>query len=211
MTLEMIMNNCSLHDNIGMAHGETAEDVVTVGNILIANSEFKSNTGIKYSGNIKTGGNSVVITNTNVIDNALSIWGPSAGIEILGGNILIDHCSVSGNHYAEDGEAECGGIMVYENASVEIIDSTITKNEGISGGVYAEPGANLTIRNCSISDNYASKKGGAIFNEGNLTVIGGTIEGNHASIGGSIWNANHMTLMGVKLDEVVGPCPWGCV
>jgi hypothetical protein len=35
--------------------------------------------------------------------------------------------------------------------------------------------------------------------------IGGTVEGNQASIGGSIWNANHMNLMGLKLDGVVEP------
>jgi hypothetical protein len=209
--LELVMNNCSFHNNIGLARGETAADLIAVGNVLIANSEFRSNTGIKYGGAISTCGNSVVITNTNVTDNLLSIWGTSPGVDIQGGNILIDHCFVSGNHNVEDGKAECGGIMVCENASVEIANSIITQNEGIAGGIYAEPGANLTIRNCSISDNYASKKGGAIFNEGNLTVIGGTIEGNQASIGGSIWNANHMTLIGVMLDEVVEPCPWECV
>jgi hypothetical protein len=209
--LELIMNNCSFHNNTGMAHGEAASDIVAIGNVLIANSNFRSNTGIKYGSAVSTGGDFVVITNTNVTDNVLTIWGTSTGIEIQGGNVLIDHSLVSGNHYAEDGEAECGGIMVYENASVEIVDSTITNNEGIRGGIYVWPGANLTIRNCSISDNYASKKGGAIFNEGNLTVIGGAIEGNQASIGGSIWNANHMALKGVTLDEVVEPCPWECV
>jgi trimeric autotransporter adhesin len=137
--------------------------------------------------------------------------GASAGIIIHCGKFLIDHCLVSGNHNAEDGEAEYGGIMTGDGSNVEIVDSTITNNAGISGGVYVWPGTNLTIRNCSISDNYASKKGGAIFNEGNLTMVGGAIEGNQASIGGSIWNANHMTLKGVTLDEIVGPRPWECV
>jgi hypothetical protein len=209
--LEMIMNNCSFHNNLGMAYGETAGDVIAVGNVLIANSDFRSNSGIKYGGAISTGGYYVVITNTNVTDNVLNIWGPTPGIKIQGGNILIDHSLVSGNHNAGDGEAECGGIMVGEDSSVEIVDSAITQNEGIRGGIYAQTGTNLTIRNCNISDNYASKKGGAIFNEGNLTVIGGTIEGNQASIGGSIWNANHMALKGVTLDEVVEPQPWECV
>jgi hypothetical protein len=208
--LELIMNNCSFHNNIGLARGETASDLIAVGNVLIANSNFRSNSGIKYGGAISTGGDSVVITNTNVTDNVLTVWGSSTGINI-GGNILIDHCLVSGNHNAENGRSECGGIMTSENSSVEIVDSTITNNAGIRGGIYTWPGANLTIKNCSISDNYASKKGGAIFNEGNLTVIGGAIEGNQASIGGSIWNANHMTLKGVTLDEIVEPQPWECV
>jgi hypothetical protein len=202
--IELIMNNCSFHNNLEKARREAAGDIIAVGNTLIANSNFRSNRGIKYSGAISTGGNSVVITNTNVTDTSLTAWGSSAGVEIQGGNILIDHSSVSGNHYAEDGRAECGGIMVYENSSVEIVDSTITQNEGIRGGIYVWSNSNLTIRNCSISDNY-------VFNEGNLMVIGGAIEGNQASIGGSIWNANHMNLKGVTLDEIVEPQPWECV
>jgi hypothetical protein len=209
--LELIINNCSFHDNAATGWGEATSDAIAVGNTLIANSDFRSNSGIKYGSSISTGGNSVVITNTNVTDNVLTVWGPTPGIEIYGGNILIDHCLVSDNHNVENGKAECGGIMVCENASVEIVDSTITNNAGIRGGIYVWPGANLTIRNCNISDNSASKKGGAIFNEGNLTVIGGTIEGNRASIGGSIWNANHMALIDVTLDEVVEPQPWECV
>lgn len=206
--LEMIMSNCSFHDNTAIGWGETVADLMAVGNILISNSDFSSNTGMKYSGAISTGGNSVVITNTNITDNVLTVWGPTPGVDIQGGNVLIDHCLVSGNHYTEDGRDECGGILVGDNSSVEIVDSTITNNEGIRGGIYVDTSANSTIRNCSISGNYASKKGGAIFNEGNLTVIGGTIEGNKATIGGSIWNANHMTLIGLKLDEVVETCPW---
>jgi predicted outer membrane repeat protein len=203
--LEMVMINCTFHDNVAKGNSATISEVVAVGNVLIANSEFRSNQGEKYGGTISAGGDSVVITNTNIIDNAITIWGPSPGIKIYGGNVLIDHCVVSGNHNTEGGRADCGGIYVSENSSVEIVDSTITDNKGDVGGIYINSCANLTMAGCNISGNSASNKGGAIYNEGNLTLVGGEIKDNRASIGGSIWNANHMTITDVKIREVVEP------
>ena len=54
-------------------------------------------------------------------------------------NALIHNCSISGNHYAKGGRTDCGGIMIYDNSSVEIINSTITDNEGNAGGIYIWP------------------------------------------------------------------------
>jgi hypothetical protein len=203
--LEMLMTNCTFHDNVAKGYGAAVSEVIAVGNVLIANSNFRSNQGEKYAGALSTGGDSVVIIGTNFIDNNINIWGPSPGIEIYGGNVLIGHCLVSGNNFATSGEAECGGIMVFDDSSVEIINSTINDNGGKAGGLYIEPNTTVLLKDCNISSNIASNKGGAIYNEGNLTLIGSEIKNNTAALGGSIWNAHRMTMTGVRLDEFVVP------
>jgi predicted outer membrane repeat protein len=68
--------------------------------------------------------------------------------------------------------------MVGENARVEIIDSSITGNSGHAGGIHIKPGATASIGNCNISGNSASNKGGAIYNEGAMSLKGGSIAKN---------------------------------
>lgn len=177
--LDLVINRCSFHDNAAKGNGEASSDIFAVGNIPVANSDFRSNGGDNYGGAISIGGDLVVITDTDVINNTIAVWGPSAGIKIYGGsNSLVHRCSISGNHNAIGGTAECGGIMIGENARVEIIDSAITGNSGHAGGIHIKPGATASIWNCNISGNSASNKGGAIYNEGAMSLKGGRISKN---------------------------------
>lgn len=52
-----------------------------------------------------------------------------------------------------------------------------------------------------LEENTASERGSAIYNECNLTLIGGEIKNNKASIGDSIWNIKNMTITGVNIVE----------
>jgi len=176
--LDLVINRCSFHDNAAKGNGEATSDIVAVGNILVANSDFRSNSGDSYGGAISVGGDLVVVTDTDVVNNTIAVWGPSAGISIYGGNALIHRCSISGNHNATGGLAECGGVMVEENASIEILDSTITGNIGYTGGIYIKPGATVSIGDCNISGNTASNKGGAIYSEGAMSLKGCSIAKN---------------------------------
>lgn len=176
--LDLVINNCSFHDNAAEGSGETSSDIVAVGNVLVANSDFRSNTGDNYGGAISIGGDLVVITNTSVINNTINVWGPSAGIKIYGGNALVHCCSVSGNHNTTSGIAERGGIYVNRDANVEIIDSIITGNSGHTGGMHIKPSATVSIENCNISGNSASYKGGGVYNEGALIFKGGCVTEN---------------------------------
>ena len=192
--LELIIDNCSFHDNIAKDGGAAGSDIDVVGNILIANSKFRSNQGEKYSGPRSAGGDSVVITNTNIINNTITIWGPSPGIEIDGAsNALIHNCSISGNHYAKGGRTDCGGIMIYDNSSVEIINSTITDNEGNAGGIYIWPDTTVLLKNSSILGNSASDEGEAIYNKGTLNIKDSTLSDNNALNGSSICNLGTLT------------------
>lgn len=62
------------------------------------------------------------------------------------------------------------------------------------GGAICNEG-NLTISNCSFEDNYAGNLGGgAIFNIGNLTVSNSSFLNNHATSGGAISNECNITV-----------------
>ena len=202
--LELIINNCTFHDNILEVGSPTGSDVVAVGNILIANSEFRSNYGVRYSGALLVRGDSVVIANTNIINNTVTDRGPAAGLKVDGGNVLLHNCSISGNHYAKDGMADCGGIKIYEDSSVEVIDSTIADNEGFAGGLYAESNTTVLVKNCMISENSGSGKGGAIYNKGIMTLNESKILKNTAEeYAGAIFNSGSLIINGGLISENV--------
>jgi hypothetical protein len=85
-----------------------------------------------------------------------------------------------------------GGILVDPNATLALSDSTVSYNSGDYGGGIANSGT-LTVANCNVSSNGASRNygsGGGILNEygGTLTVCDSTLSDNSAYIGGGIAN-----------------------
>ena len=165
--LEAVIVNCTFHDNVAKSDSSTVSDVIAVGNIFIAKFELRSNQGEKYSGVLSAGGNSVVITGTKVADNIINDWGSSAGIKIYdNSNALIDHCLVSGNHFAKNGMVKCGGIMVFEDSTTEIANSTITDNKGETPGIYIDSNTTVSVKDFNILGNFASDVGGACLNKG---------------------------------------------
>lgn len=91
-----------------------------------------------------------------------------------------------------------GGILCEENATLTVNGGTFTDNQaayysetyphGRGGAIFMNPNTTLTITGGKFENNEAYK-GGAICNEGTVTVIGGTISGNTAkNNGGGIGN-----------------------
>jgi fibronectin-binding autotransporter adhesin len=95
------------------------------------------------------------------------------------GNMAIDACVITDNSAYYYG----GGIYVSNNASLTIIDSTINDNSSeFEGGGLSSIG-DLTLTNCTISGNSASR-GGGIFSAGPAAVTSCTISGNIGEGGG---------------------------
>jgi len=128
------------------------------------------------------------------------------GIDISGGCLNINNCTISNNSVAAYG----GGI--YNKSLLTITSSTISYNSAYVGGGIYNCGA-LTINrstiinnyategggiyNCgtltiteesTISYNYVDQDGGGIRNYGTLTINSGTISYNYACHGGGICN-----------------------
>ena len=74
--------------------------------------------------------------------------------------------------------------------TVIITNLTLTNSTAIGNGgaIYNE--GNLTVINSTLTDNTATNYGGAIYNCGDLTVTNSTFAGNTASNGGAITNMN---------------------
>lgn len=98
-----------------------------------------------------------------------------------------------------------GGININAAATVNLDSgAVVTGNKATSGGkgagVYVASGATLNVKTGSeISSNTAysgSISGGGIYNDGTVTMTGGTISSNTAATGGAIYNANSLTLNG---------------
>ncbi|MBZ5695507.1 MAG: DUF4215 domain-containing protein [Acidobacteriia bacterium] len=87
-----------------------------------------------------------------------------------------------------DGNRE-SWVFAITNGNVSISAVTIRNGKGrdFGGGIFDNGSGNLTLTNCTLSDNSASGEGGAIFNEyGTLVLTSCTLSGNSAFYGGAI-------------------------
>ena len=93
-----------------------------------------------------------------------------------------------------------GGAITQRSLALTIVDSTFSNNFGKQGGALYLEKAYTTIINSTFSGNSATKKGGAIFNQGSfhwryeipldsyLDITNSTFSNNSAPIGGGIFN-----------------------
>ncbi|MDO4582538.1 MAG: right-handed parallel beta-helix repeat-containing protein [Planctomycetia bacterium] len=93
-------------------------------------------------------------------------------------------------------------MSIYTTATVNLGGLTLTGGTIDSSGGAIHNQGTLTVMNSTIEGNSAST-GGGIYNLGTLTVINSTIAGNSASFGGGIYNSNGGT-MTVKNSTIAG-------
>ena len=100
------------------------------------------------------------------------------GIEISGGNLIINNCIISNN------SADNSGGGIYNKGTLTITESIISNNSvnDSGGGIYNS--GTLTIIGSTISYNSANWYGGGIDNKDTLTITGSTILGNKAVVSG---------------------------
>lgn len=139
-----------------------------------------------------------------VVDKNLTIAGPgiskitvSGGhaqrvFQIDGGNVTISCLTI------RDGNTDTGGgIRNGGNLTIEGVEFGNNAAIGGGGAIYNAPGATLTVKNGKFIAN-AATLGGAIFNNGTLTVKGSSFSRNQASpaggVGGAIANADTATI-----------------
>ena len=131
--------------------------------------------------------------------SGLTIANGDAGVDHGGGGIqndhatlLVDNCTVSGNHAAWGGGIHNDGSN--SSASLTVTNSTISGNSaGSAGGIFndgGDGGATLTISNGTVSGNSAAFYGGGIFNEGHfgsatVMLTNSTFSGNSAGLAGN--------------------------
>ena len=141
---------------------------------------------------------------TLMIDRALVIAGPGAAdLSVSGSNSWRvfsiyapqQQIEISGLTIRDGREAGAGGIK-NPNADVLLENVVVTNNAGLglwNGGAIMNQGT-MTIRNSTISGNSAEDTGGGILNLSTLTVEGSTVSGNTALSGGGIYTSFPATL-----------------
>jgi hypothetical protein len=154
-------------------------DHLTITNCIFSNAAHQA-----CGGAICSSGGSLTITDSSFSDNFATGIG---AIYNSGGSLTITNCSFS--EHEADGD---GGAIGNSYATSVTITNCI-----FSGARAADTGGaisnfnsddQLTITNCSFSENYAPH-GGAIFNDAsNPTITNCTFSGNEASWGGAIYN-----------------------
>ena len=78
---------------------------------------------------------------------------------------------------------------IFNRGTVAIWNSSFRNNSaGLGGALVNDCGAVAEIRNSTMQDNVADNSGGAVYNEGLLSVVASTLASNSAGLGGAIFN-----------------------
>jgi hypothetical protein len=143
--------------------------VVSTGTGTVTNCIFRNNGALGISGGVlalSEVGGSLTISKCTFTENFSFDQG--AGVYLDGAGILLDQCLVHGNVADGSGGDFGGGIYV--------VDNFVGSGNG-----------NITIRNCTITDNAATDAGGGIYYDSQtsslLTIQNSIIAGNSAAAG----------------------------
>jgi hypothetical protein len=132
------------------------------------------------------------------IDKSLTVNGAGSDKTIVDGSNKM--ASVFAIGMDENGNFVSGVTAALSGMKITKGSGTFTDNFGgvgehayLGGGIYNGEGTRLTVESCYLSDNSA-KNGGAIFNDGTLTVKDSVLSNNHAVAGGGIYSYSDGTL-----------------
>lgn len=138
-------------------------------------------------------GASIITTNA-----AESVGG---GVCVLGGQAFFNRTDLRFNRAAQG-----GGLYVAAGAAVESIDSYFTFNTTTGAGAYVAPGGKMTSHATGWVENHAAEddpggSGGAIYNAGEVALIGDVITKNSARDSGSLYNTGALTVERSDIDD----------
>lgn len=145
------MKGCKVNNNISV--GNAGGAWIRESTAYVYDSEFNGNEGGTAAGFHAYPDASVYLYNTVIADNKGRSYGAAFYARQNARGVLVN-CLITGNSSTSANGG--GGVMMYNNCEVTIINSTITKNTiaGPGGGVYRRSGTNvLSIYNSIISGN----------------------------------------------------------
>lgn len=192
---------------------------LTLENMVVDGSNLQGNVSYTMSnnhGDIKIN-NSTIIAKTGGVAFDVYYWpdgGYGDGVSVTVNNSTINgkiEVTVDGKYALKDGAKHqltltggtlTGGLTAAQGAQLYNEGTTVISDVAMAGNTATEKGGaifnsddktgakgNLTLNNVDLKDNKANF-GGAIWNEGTLTVTGGSFEGNTATkAAGAIYNA----------------------
>jgi len=145
------------------------------GNLTLTNSTISKTIALDSSSDnsaiISRG--ATMISNSTVRDNS---GGSNVGIVVESGTATISKSTVA-NNQADDAQA---GIIIRQDARVDIDNSTVANNQGISNAGIENDG-NIEITNTTIANNTGGLAAGGLINSKNATVTSSIIANNNLS------------------------------
>lgn len=178
----------NLVDGSGGAIGST-------GDILVVGSWVDGNTTDGDGGALYADEDGDVTVIDSIIDGS-NADGPGGAIFTLDGDVAVYDSTLNGNRADDRGGAISG------EADVLVVNSVVGRNLAIAhagGGIWAR--GELVLVNSTVSRNYAEGDGGGTLSASRTTIIGSTLTGNIASVGGDIGSAGRLDAFG----SIIGP------
>jgi large repetitive protein len=146
----LTLNNVTITMN---SAGSGGAGIYSEGPLTIANSTISSN----FGGGLYHAGPSLTVTGSTFSSNSLTGNGAALVGDSAAGLASISGSAFLGNTATGDGGA------IYTESSVNVVNSTFSTNEAVSGGAVYNAGT-TTLTNVTISGNTASGNGGGVYN-----------------------------------------------
>lgn len=164
----------------------TPQSVKIIGSQITGNSSARDGGGL-YA----RGGLALTISGSVFSGNRATNGG---GVITNGNTANKVDLTVTGSTFSHNiASAGGGGIDAFGDGAISIIASRVTGNIGNGGGgIYARSSDSLTLKNLTITDNFAETNGGGLSIAGtpDFHVSGGVFKGNTADDGGGIFIQN---------------------
>ena len=173
-------------NHLTVRYGKNIDDgnggaIFNGGALNIVNSKFTENRGA-YGGVIKNLSGTVTITDSTFSGNVAD---DRAGVIDNDGTIFITNSTFIGNKSQDESDFGNGGVIYNSNTGTVIIEkSTFSGNSGWFGGAISNFGIQ-EVTNSTFSGNYASIRGGAIYDNNSLTISNCTFSENTSEYGGA--------------------------
>ena len=167
-----------------------------IGSTLTGTNDIFTNNTATYGGGAICNDGGLTVDNSTFTGNSAP-YGNGGAINNEGGGILTETNDTFNNNTATYGGA------IYNDGALTVDNSTFTGNSALDdgtiliiasgGAIYNDIGSTLTEANDTFTNNIANL-GGAIFDEGILTLDNSTFTGNSAVDGGAIFNWGTLTV-----------------
>ena len=206
------LNSCNVNvDSVTFRNGSTDANGGAIynygGNLYLAKCNFTDNKALNGIGG-------AVYSTVNTIAN-YCIFSNNEALRggAIGGGAVITDSTFSNNTAAEEG----GAIYSEYTTIMTVSGSTFTGNKATDGGAIYRGGSpdgsdtEISITNSTFTRNSATGSGGAVHNEGVITIDQATFTGNTAGAGGAIGNNNDLIVSNALFNENTSETNGGAV
>ncbi len=183
---DFLLNNSQVYSNTAFQGGgiEVDGDPAFASQRLIEHTDIFSNTATGHGGGIDTAAGSATFPLLFFNNHLHHNQAPLGGAMFIQGRVVISQTTLDQNSASLQG----GGLLIYNAAQPDIVQSTISENRAVTGGgIYlrrdAFNSAVVTMTNSTVSSNIASHDGGGVYlDRGTLNFFNTTLAANQVVV-----------------------------